>query len=107
MVILLSNKYARLITPNGDLYKDRVVWIKLEGIEGSNFGLACVYTPNSLTNHRYLWHIMGDFLPKDCNWITRRDCNYMIERSNDKYNDCGRAINGLERFSCNEFLIGL
>lgn len=106
MGILLSNKYARLITSNGDLDKDRVVWIKREGIEGSNFGLACVYTPNNLTNCRYLWHTMGDFLPKDCNWITRHDCN-MIERSNEKSNDCGRAINDLERFSWNKFLIGL
>ncbi len=32
--ILLSNKYARLVTEHGALYDNKLVWIKLEGIEG-------------------------------------------------------------------------
>ena len=32
--ILISQKYARFVTEHGALYEDRVVWIKLEGIEG-------------------------------------------------------------------------
>lgn len=32
--ILLSNKYVRLVTEHGALYDNKLVWIKLEGIEG-------------------------------------------------------------------------
>ena len=64
--ILLANKYARLVTATGSLYKDRVIWIELEGVEGWNVGLACVYAPNILTEMRHLWHILVDALPKDC-----------------------------------------
>ena len=51
------------------LYDNRVVWIKLEGIEGGNIGFACVYAPNIPTERRHLWHIMVESLPKDCEWI--------------------------------------
>ena len=46
--MLLANNYAKLVTSHGSFYDDRVVWIKLEGIEGEILGSACVYTPNIL-----------------------------------------------------------
>ena len=67
--IILAQKYAKLVTSHGALYDDRVVRIKLEGIEGENIGLACIYVPNIPTERRHLWHIMIDYLPKDCEWI--------------------------------------
>lgn len=48
--ILLSHKYARFVTKHGALYENRVVWIKLENIEGGNIGLACIYAPNKPTD---------------------------------------------------------
>ena len=44
--ILLANKYVKLVTATGALYENKVVWIKLEGVEGENIRLACVYAPN-------------------------------------------------------------
>lgn len=67
--IILANKYAKLVTEHGTLYENRVVWIKLEGIEGCNIGIACVYAPNIPMERRHLWQLMMDFLPKDCKWI--------------------------------------
>lgn len=93
--ILVANKYARLVTSHGTLYDNRVVWIKLEGVEGGNVGIACVYAPNIPTERRHLWHLMTHNLPRDCKWIIGGDFN-MIERLGDKSNDCGRAISDLE-----------
>ena len=67
--ILLAHKYARLVTAHGALYEDIVVCIKLEGVEGENIGIACIYAPNIPTDRRQLWYIMVDSLPKDCDWI--------------------------------------
>ena len=64
--IIIAHKYAKLVTTYGALYDNRVVWIKLEGIERGNIGLACVYAPNILTERRHLWHIMVESLPKYC-----------------------------------------
>jgi hypothetical protein len=69
--IILANKYIRLVTATGSFYKDRVVWVKLEGIEGGIIGLACIYAPNILTDRRHLWHILADTLPRDYEWIIR------------------------------------
>ena len=96
--IILAQKYAKLVTTHGALYDNRVVWIKLEGIEGGNIGIACVYAPNIPTERRHLWHIMVDSLPKDCEWIIGGDFN-MTERAQDKSNDCGRAISDIERLT--------
>lgn len=52
--ILLTHKYARLVTGFGALYENRVFWIKIEGIEGGNIGLACIYAPNIPTDRRHL-----------------------------------------------------
>ena len=104
--ILLANKYARLVTATGSLYEDMVVWIKLEGVEGGNVGLACVYAPNIPTERRHLWYILVDSLPKDCEWIIGGDFN-MTERPEDKSHDCGRAISELERFTWRELLNSL
>ena len=71
MGILLVHKYVKLVMAHGVLYEDKVVWIKLEGIEGRNIGIACIYAPNIPTDRRHLWHIMVDSLPKDCDWILR------------------------------------
>jgi exonuclease III len=101
--ILLSHKYAKLVTEHGSLYENRVVWVKLDGIEGGSLGLACIYAPNIPTDRRHLWHIIGESLPKDCKWLFGGDFN-MTERPQDKSNDCGRAISDLERFTWNEFL---
>ena len=101
--ILLARKYARLVTDHGALYDNRVVWIKLEGIEGGNIGLICIYAPNIPTERRHLWHIMVDALPKDCEWILGGDFN-MTERPEGKSNDCGRAISNLEKLTWNELL---
>lgn len=51
--ILLAKKYARLVTEHGTLY-DKVVWIKIQGIEGGNIGLACIYAPNIPTECKRL-----------------------------------------------------
>ena len=67
--ILLASKYARLITDHETLYDNRLVWIKLEGIEGGKIGLVCIYAPNIPTERRHLWHLMSGSLPKDCEWI--------------------------------------
>ena len=104
--ILLANKYAKLVKEHGALYDDRVVWIKLEGIEGGSIGIACIYAPNIPTDRRHLWHIMVDALPKDCEWIIGGDFN-MTERPQDKSNDCGRGISDLERFTWGELLNAL
>ena len=78
--IILAQKYAKLVMTHGALYDNRVVWIKMEGIEGGNIGIACVYAPNIPTERRHLWHIMVDSLPKDCEWIIGGDFN-MTERA--------------------------
>jgi hypothetical protein len=52
--ILLANKYVRLVTTTCSLYEDSVIWIKLEEFVSGNVGLACVYTPNILTDRRHL-----------------------------------------------------
>ena len=52
----------------------------MEGVEGKNVGLACVYSPNIPTDRRYLWHILVDALHKECEWIIGGDFN-MTERS--------------------------
>lgn len=44
--ILLASNYARMVIASGTLMNNMVLWIKLEGIEGSNLGIECVYTPN-------------------------------------------------------------
>lgn len=67
--ILLASKYARLVTTSSSLMNNRVIWIKLEGIEGGNLGLACVYAPNILSQRNDLWLEMATSLPKNCNWI--------------------------------------
>ena len=103
--ILLTHKYARLVTYHMALYDDKVVWIKLEGIEGGNIRLACIYAPNIVIGIRHLWHIMVDALPKDCKWIFFGGGNFnMMERPYDKSTDCGRAISDLERYMWNELL---
>ena len=79
MEIILAHKYAKLVTAHGALYDNRVIWIKFEGIEGRNIGLAYMYAPNIPTERRHLWHIMVNFLPNDCEWIIREDFN-MTER---------------------------
>ena len=101
--ILLSNKYSRLVIEHGALYEDRLVWIKLEGLEGSKIGFACVYAPNIPTDRRHMWHLMADSLPKDCEWIIRGYLN-MTERAENKSHDCGRAISGLEKITWNKLL---
>ena len=52
--ILITNKFAKLVTANGSLYDNRVMWVKLEGVEGGNIRLACVYAPNIPTDRRHL-----------------------------------------------------
>lgn len=89
--IILVNKYEKLVSEHGTLYENRVVWIRLVGIEGGNIGIACVYTPSIPTERRHLWHLMMDSHPKDYNWIIGGDLN-MTERREDKSNECGRAI---------------
>jgi hypothetical protein len=84
------------VTEHGALYDNRVVWIKMEGVEGGNIGVACVYAPNIPTDRRHIWYLMMEPLPKDCDWIVDNDFN-MTERPQDKSNDCGRAISELER----------
>ena len=62
--ILLSSKYTRLVKQDGTLYDDRVVWVKLEGIEGGNLGIACIYAPNIPTDRCHLWQVMIDSTQK-------------------------------------------
>lgn len=57
--IKLSKKYSRLAITYNSLYDSRVVWIKLEGIQGNKFGIACIFTPNISTEHRHLRHIVN------------------------------------------------
>ena len=92
--ILLARKHVRLVTMHGALYENKVVWIKFEGVEGGNIGIACIYAPNIPTKRMHLWHIMVDSLPKDCEWLFGGDFN-MTEWPHDKSNDCGRTISDL------------
>lgn len=101
--IILAHKYAKLVTEHEALYDNKVVWIKLEEVEGGNIGLVCVYAPNIPTKRRHFWHIMVESLPKDCEWIISGDFN-MTERAQDKSNDCGRAISDIERLTWNGLL---
>lgn len=103
--ILIARKYAKLITLHGALYVDRVIWVKLEGIEGGNIGLACVYAPNIPTERRQMWHITIDSLPTDYEWIIGGNFN-MTEWVEDKSNDCGRAISKVKMVTWNGLLNG-
>ena len=96
MGIIMANKFAKLVTVNGSLCDNIVVWVKLEGVEGGNVGIACIYAPNIPSERRHLWYMLMDTLPKDCEWILGGDFN-MTEQEGDKSHDCGRAISGLER----------
>ena len=40
--ILLASKYHGLVTSPRPIMNDRFVWIKMEGIEGGNLGIACI-----------------------------------------------------------------
>ena len=92
-----------MVTAHGALFEDRLVWIKLEGVEGGNIGLACVYAPNIPTKRRNMWHNMMDALRKDYEWVIGGDSN-MTERRQDKSNDCGRAISEVEKLTWNGLL---
>lgn len=104
--ILLSSKYSRLVTPLGSLMNNRVVWTKMDGIEGGSLGIACVCAPNILSHGKGLWQEMADHLPKDCNWILGGDFN-MIERPEDKSHDGGCTISDLEKINWNSLLDAL
>lgn len=69
--ILIVDKHDEIVTTSRSLYDNRVMWIKLEGVEGGNLGLTCVYARNIPTDWRHLWHLMADSLPKDYTWIIR------------------------------------
>lgn len=71
-----------------------MVWVKLEGIEVGDVGIACVYVPNIHIERRQLWHKMMELLPRDCDWIVWGDFK-MTERREDKSSDCGRGISDL------------
>ena len=43
--ILIASKYAKLVTSHGALGDDRVIWVKLEGIEGGILGLHVFMHP--------------------------------------------------------------
>lgn len=95
---ILATKYARLVIAAGSLMQNKVLWINLEGIDGGNLGIACVYAPNIPSQRDALWLDMVEHLPKDCNWIIGGDFN-MTERHEDKSHDCGRSIIEVERLS--------
>jgi hypothetical protein len=40
--IFIYRRYARLVTTHVTLFEHRVVWVKLEGIEGGNIRIACI-----------------------------------------------------------------
>ena len=103
--ILLAHTYTRLVTAHGSLFNDRVVWIKLEGIEGGNIGLPCIYAPNISTERRHLWRDMMKLLPKDCDWILGGDFN-LTERKEDKSNDCRRGISDIKKLTWNGLFNG-
>lgn len=104
--ILLVSKYVRLVKASGSLMNNRVIWIKLEGVEGGNLGIACVYAPNIASQRNALWLEMATSLPKDCSWVIGGDFN-MTERPEDKSHDCGRNISDAERISWSSFLEAL
>ena len=78
---------------------------KLEGIEGGNIGLACIYAPNISTERRHLWRDIMKLLPKDCDWILGGDFN-LTERREDKSNDCRRGISDIEKLTWNGLFNG-
>jgi hypothetical protein len=78
--------------------------IKMEGIEGGNVGIACIYAPNIPKDRRHLWHIMVDSLPKDCDWILKGGDFNMTKRPHERSNDCSRAISDLVRYTWNNLL---
>lgn len=104
--IFLCDKYARLVKAYGALYANKVIWINLESIAWGNVGMTCVY---ALTFHQEE-DIYG-ILCKICSLkiaLGLLGGNFiMIDWPNDKYNNYGRAMSDLERFSSNGLMNGL
>ena len=58
--ILLANKNARFVTDSGSIFEDRVIWVKMEGVEGGEIlGLHVYIHPTFLriggTFGTFLW----------------------------------------------------
>lgn len=94
--ILIANKYPKLIMTTGTLYDNREVYIKLDGVERENIGLAYIYALNISTGRRHSWYILMDAPPKYCEWIIEEIFN-KTEQLKDKFHDCRSEITGLER----------
>ncbi len=52
--ILITNKFAKLVTVTGALYDTRVVWVKLKRVEWENLEFVCIYAFEIITNRRHL-----------------------------------------------------
>ena len=78
--ILIAHEYVSFVTDHEALHGNKCVWIKMEGIEGRNIGIAWIYAPDILTDRRRLWHIMLDSLSMNCEWILGGNFN-MTKRS--------------------------
>lgn len=84
--ILLSRKYARLVTSSGSPYEYRVVWIKLEGVERRSLGIAHIYAPqhpNTITYILAPWknpysRIVNELLEEILIWWKDKVINQMI-----------------------------
>jgi hypothetical protein len=59
-----SNKLVGLVTTHGSPYEDRVVWVKLEGVEDSKIAIACICAPNIPMVRMHLRRLMTNSLPK-------------------------------------------
>ena len=77
--ILITNKFAKLVTVTGALYDTRVVWVKLKRVEWGNLEFVCIYAFDIITNRRHLWYILIYALFINCEWIIEGDFN-MTER---------------------------
>lgn len=75
---------ALLISPSlkviasGNLDLGRAVWVQIVSGD-SNFGIICLYAPNSPNERALLWHEIKCLLPQD-NWICCGDSNMTESR---------------------------
>lgn len=98
-----SNKLVGLVTTHGSPYEDRVVWVKLEGVEDSKIAIACICAPNIPMVRMHLRRLMTNSLPKIMHGLSGLYSTWW-ERLNDKSNDCGMTFSDLKRYCWGELL---
>ena len=98
--ILRASQFARLVTLSKSIMNSRVVWIRMERLEG---GIACIYAPNVPSHVSLLWQEMTISLTKGSSWVLGGNFN-MTQCPEVKSQDCNQTISDLERFSWNSLI---